>query len=457
MKAVILAAGNGTRMKSNLPKCMHKILGRTMLNIVLDTLIEAGTSEIIVVTGYGEEKLRESVSASVVFVRQAERLGTGHAVMTAAGFLNEFDDVLVINGDTPLLTADSYHWLMESHIKDENAITVVSTRLDKPFGYGRIIRPVSDGQFLRIVEHRDLEDGQESVNEINTGVYFFQGKALLDALQLIKPRNAAREYYLPDTLEIIQSNGLKAGVILAPAAGEFVGINNRVQLAQAVEVLKRRINEKHMMNGVTIIDPNSAWISHDVTIGADTIIYPGVILENTRIGENCVIRSNSRIKDSDISNDVEIDNSVIIGASIGEHSQVGPFAYLRPNTHIGAHNKIGDFVEIKNSTLGDYTKASHLTYIGDSDVGRRINFGCGTVTVNYDGNKKYRTVIEDNAFIGCNTNLIAPVIVKEGAYIAAGSTITEDVPEKSLSIARARQVNKPGWKIKARHKTDDHR
>ncbi|MDR2648815.1 MAG: bifunctional UDP-N-acetylglucosamine diphosphorylase/glucosamine-1-phosphate N-acetyltransferase GlmU [Clostridiales bacterium] len=445
LKAIVLAAGSGTRMKSGLPKCIHKILGRTLLNIALDTLQEAGIRDIIVVTGCGEELLRASVSANVQFAHQAEQKGTGHAVSVAKEFLNENEDILVLCGDTPLVTAETLHKLAETHTKEGNAITVVSTRTDNPFGYGRIIRPVTDGQFLRVVEHRDLEEGQELVNEINTAVYMFNGKALLDALPLIEPHNAAGEYYLPDSLEIIQSSGLKAGVLLAPDFSEFVGVNNRVQLSQAAEVLKKRINERHMMNGVTITDPNSAWISHDVSIGADTVIYPGVILENTRVGENCVIGPNTRIVGSDISDFTEIDSSVILDSFVGEHTAVGPFAYLRPHSRVGARCKIGDFVEVKNSAIGDNTKASHLTYIGDSDVGSGINFGCGSVTVNYDGKKKFRTVIEDNAFIGCNANLIAPVIVKEGAYIAAGSTITEDVPKKALSIARARQVNKEDW------------
>jgi bifunctional UDP-N-acetylglucosamine pyrophosphorylase/glucosamine-1-phosphate N-acetyltransferase len=424
---------------------MHKILGRTLLNTVLSALREAKIEEIIVITGYGGERLRSSVSMDVKFAHQAEQKGTGHAVSMASEFLNEDEDILVLCGDTPLVTAETLQKLAETHAREGNAITVVSARIDNPFGYGRIIRPATDGQFLRIVEHKDLEEGQELVNEINTSVYMFNGKALLDALPLIEPHNAAGEYYLPDALEIIQSNGLKAGVLLAPDSGEFVGVNNRAQLFQAAEGLKKRINEKHMMNGVTIIDPSSAWISHDVTIGADTVIYPGVILENTRVGENCVIGPNTRIIGSDISDFAEIDNSVVLDSSVGEYTTVGPFAYLRPHSRVGARCKVGDFVEVKNTTLGDGTKASHLTYIGDSDVGGGVNFGCGTVTVNYDGKKKFRTVIEDNAFIGCNTNLIAPVTVKEGAYIAAGSTITDDVPEKALSIARARQVNKEGW------------
>ena len=448
MKAVVLAAGSGTRMKSKLPKCLHKILGNTMLNIVLDTLRECGTRDIIVVTGHGEKQMRESVSMDVKFAHQAQQLGTGHAVMTAVEFLNEDDDILVLYGDTPLITPDSIVRLTESHINEGNAITVVSTCLDDPSGYGRIVHPSSDSEFLRIIEQKDLTAGQELINEINTGVYFFKGKALLDALPLIQSHNAAGEYYLTDALEIIQANGLKAGVVLAPDSSEFAGINNRVQLAQASEVLQKRINEKHMMNGVTIIDPNTTWISPDVSIGADSIIYPGVILEQTHIGEGCVIGPNSRIIGSEISDNAEIESSVIIEAIIGEHTHVGPFAYLRPGSKIGSHCRVGDFVEVKNSVIGDYTKASHLTYIGDADVGSHINFGCGTVTVNYDGKKKFRTVIEDNAFIGCNTNLIAPVTVKEGAYIAAGSTITDDVPEKALGIARARQINKVGWSKK---------
>jgi len=445
VKAIVLAAGNGTRMKSKLPKCMHKILGRTMLNIVLDNLKESGTNEIIVVTGHGEEQIRASVSADVQFVHQDEQLGTGHAVMTASKYIGEDDDILVLYGDTPLITPESVIQLNNVHMREGNAITVVSTRIGDPLGYGRIVRPSLDNRLLRIIEQKDLTDGEGFINEINTGVYFFKGRALLAALPLIQPHNAAKEYYLTDTLEIIQKLGLKAGVAVAPDSSEFIGINNRVQLAQAGDVLKQRINERLMLNGVTIVDPNTTWISPDVVIGIDTIIYPGVTLEKTRIGENCVIGPNSRIINSVVSDNTEIDSSVVIDSYIGEHTQVGPFAYMRPNSKVGAHCKIGDFVEVKNSNIGDHTKASHLTYIGDSDVGSHINFGCGTVTVNYDGRKKYRTVIEDNAFIGCNTNLIAPVTVKAGAYTAAGSTITEDVPEKALGIARARQVNKVGW------------
>jgi bifunctional UDP-N-acetylglucosamine pyrophosphorylase/glucosamine-1-phosphate N-acetyltransferase len=284
------------------------------------------------------------------------------------------------------------------------------------------------------------------IDEINTGVYAFNGKALLEALSLIRPQNAAGEYYLTDTLEIMQVNGLRAGVVLAPDASEFLGINNRVQLAQASDALKHRINKKHMMDGVTIIDPNTTWIGHDVSVGIDTIIYPGVILEKTTIGKNCIIGPNTRIVGSNISDNTEVDNSVVLESSIGEHTSVGPFAYVRPNSHIGAHCKVGDFVEVKNSTMGDYSKASHLTYVGDADIGNHVNLGCGSITVNYDGKKKFRTVVEDNVFVGCNTNLIAPVTVKEGAYTAAGSTITKEVPEKALAIARSRQTNKENWR-----------
>ena len=446
MKAIVLAAGAGTRMKSNMPKCLHKVLGRTMLNIVLDTLQEAGISEIIVVTGHKEKQLRESVSADIQYAHQAEQLGTGHAVMMAKEFLTKNDSFLVLYGDAPLVTVDTICNLVDEHMKKDNAITVVSTRIDNPHGYGRIVHPAADEKFLRIVEHKDLTDGQELINEINTGVYAFNGKALLDALPLIQPQNVAGEYYLTDTLEIMQTNGLRAGVVLAPDASEFFGINNRVQLAQASDVLKQRINKKHMMDGVTIIDPNTTWIGHDVSIGVDTIIYPGVIIEKSRIGENCIIGPNARIVGSDISDYAEVDNSVVLESSIGEHTSVGPFAYVRPNSKVGAHCKVGNFVEVKNSTVGDYTKASHLTYVGDADIGSHVNLGCGSVTVNYDGKKKFRTVVEDNAFVGCNTNLIAPVTVKEGAFTAAGSTISVDVPEKALGIARARQVNKEGWR-----------
>ncbi|MDR2749180.1 MAG: bifunctional UDP-N-acetylglucosamine diphosphorylase/glucosamine-1-phosphate N-acetyltransferase GlmU [Clostridiales bacterium] len=449
MKAIILAGGAGTRMKSNLPKCLHKVLGRSMIDTVIATAKSAGVEELVVVTGHEGQMLRDSIKESVVFTEQKQQLGTGHAVMTAIDYVSPEDTVLVLYGDLPLVTHQAIARLAEQHLKEQNAVTVMSTIVDNAFGYGRII--YKHGKFPRIIEQKDLTPQQMEIKEINTGIYLFSGNALLDALPLIRNENAAKEYYLTDALEIIQSNGLKAGVYCCPDPEQFMGVNTRVQLAKATEALKRRRNEEFMDSGVTMIDPSSVWIGHDVTIGVDTLLHPGVMLEgSTRIGAACEIGPNTRIVDSAIGDCVTVSYSVILKSTVGSHADIGPFAYIRPNSKVGEHCKVGDFVEVKNSTIGDYTKASHLTYIGDSDVGEHVNFGCGTVTVNYDGEKKHRTVIKDNAFIGCNTNLVAPVTVEEGAYTAAGSTITQDVPEKSLSIARARQVNKTDWTKKGK-------
>ncbi|MDR3240045.1 MAG: bifunctional UDP-N-acetylglucosamine diphosphorylase/glucosamine-1-phosphate N-acetyltransferase GlmU [Clostridiales bacterium] len=453
MKAIILAAGEGTRMKSRLPKCLHPILGRSMLDTVIQTVQEAGAKELIVVTGHEGQQIREAVKEPVTFVEQKERRGTGHAVMTAAEHIRPEDTALVICGDTPLVTPEAIARLCEQHLKDASAVTVLSTIVDNAFGYGRIAR--TGGRFPKIVEQKDLTPDQMEIKEINTGIYLFHGRALLEALPLLNTRNAAGEYYLTDTLEIIQANGLKADVYCAPDPEQFMGVNTRVQLARAAEILKRRVNEQFMLAGVTMIDPASVWIERGVVIGEDTLLYPGVILEGaTKIGPGCVIGPNTRIVNCEINHDVEISSSVLIDSHVGAFSTVGPFAYLRPHSHVGAHCKIGCFVDVKNATLGDNTKAAHLTYVGDADVGSGVNFGCGTVTVNYDGHKKYRTVIEDNAFIGCNTNLVSPVTVKESAYVAAGSTITEEVPAKALAIARARQINKTGWIHQSQNKTE---
>ena len=319
--------------------------------------------------------------------------------------------------------------------------------LDDPTGYGRIIR--DNHSFEKIVEQKDATEEEKKVCEINTGVYVFKSADLIESFKELKNDNMQNEYYLTDCLGIMKEKGLNVGIMVAQDDEEFLGINSKLQLAQANKVMKKRINEQHMINGVTIEDPDNTYIGKDVVIKPDTVILPGTVIEGkTEIGTDCVIGPNSRITNSIIKDGVTVQCSVLLSAEVDNYTTIGPFAYLRPNTKIGEHVKIGDFVEIKNSTIDDGTKVSHLTYVGDSDVGKNVNFGCGTVTVNYDGKNKFRTTIGDNAFIGCNTNLIAPVVIKENAFTAAGSTITFDVPEGSLSIARAKQINKPGWREK---------
>ena len=446
LKAVILAAGEGKRMKSKLPKVLHKVQGKTMVDWVIDTARSSGADDICVVIGHGGEQVKETLKdRNVKFAVQREQLGTGHAVMQAGDFIEDNADIIVFYGDTPLITAETIKKMLDYHRKEDNSITIISAIVDNPAGYGHIIRD-ENGLFVKNVEHKDATDEEKLVKEINTGIYCFKGTALKKGLSLLKNDNAQKEYYLPDTLEIILSDGGKVNAMVVDDADEFAGVNSRVQLAEAEAVMRNRINRYHMENGVTIIDPSRTYIDADVVIGCDTVLLPGVVIEGkTVIGEDCVVGPDSRLTDTKLGNGVKFQYSTAIESSVDDNTTVGPYAYIRPNCAIGKNVKIGDFVEVKNSNVGDGTKVSHLTYIGDSDVGERINFGCGTVTVNYDGNKKFRTVIGDDVFIGCNTNLVAPVKVGKGAYIAAGSTITDEVPENCLAIARERQINKTGW------------
>lgn len=446
LKAVVLAAGEGKRMKSKLPKVLHKVQGKTMVDWVIDTAREAGADDICVVVGHGaDEVMSELNDRNVKFAVQKKQLGTGHAVMQAGDFIEEDADIIVFYGDTPLITSETINEMLEFHRNEGNSISIISAIVDNPAGYGHIIRD-EKGLFVKNVEHKDADINEKLVKEINTGIYCFKGSALKRGLSLLKNDNVQKEYYLPDTLEIILADGGKVNAMVADDAEEFFGVNSRVQLAEAEAVMRKRINIKHMDNGVTIIDPSRTYIDATAVIGCDTILLPGVVIEgNTVIGEDCVVGPDSRLTDTKLGNGVKFQYSTALDSFVDDNTTVGPYAYIRPNCSIGKNVKIGDFVEIKNSNIGDGTKVSHLTYIGDSDVGERINFGCGTVTVNYDGHKKFRTVIDDDVFIGCNTNLIAPVKVGKGSYIAAGSTITDEVPENSLAIARERQVNKTGW------------
>ncbi|MBO5560105.1 MAG: bifunctional UDP-N-acetylglucosamine diphosphorylase/glucosamine-1-phosphate N-acetyltransferase GlmU [Firmicutes bacterium] len=446
-KAVILAAGQGTRMKSKVPKVLHKVIDKPMVDYVIDESIKAGASDICVIIGHQSAMVKAMIGDRVKYGLQTEQLGTGHAVMQAGDFLKGDEDIAVLCGDTPLITAETLKKLADIHNAQNNSVTVVSMILDDPTGYGRIIR--SGENFEKIVEQKDATDEEKACREVNTGVYIFKGADLTAAFEKLTNNNAQGEYYLTDTLEIIKNNGGKVGVMVADDPDEFLGVNSKLQLGEATTIMKKRINAFHMLNGVTLQDPDNTYIGKDVKIGEDTLILPGCYIEgDTEIGSDCIIGPNSRITSSKVNNCVTVQNSTMINAFVDNYTTVGPYAYLRPNSKIGEHVRIGDFVEIKNSTIDDGTKVSHLTYVGDSDVGKFVNFGCGTVTVNYDGKNKFRCKIGDNVFIGCNTNLVAPVEVADNAYTAAGSTITKDVPGDSLAIARARQENKEGWRVK---------
>ena len=358
--------------------------------------------------------------------------------------------VMVLCGDTPLITSDILSGVLNEHLSENRAATVISALAPNPFGYGRIVR--ENGNISRIVEQKDTTPEENEIREINSGMIFFDLDKLRTALEKLDNNNAQGEYYLTDTIEILLSMGEKVGASIVDFDATL-GINDRVQLAEAGKLINRRNVERIMRGGVTVIDPDSTYIDDSVKIGMDTVIYPNCYIESgTTIGEDCIIGPSTTLKNAKIGSGTAVDRAVLLDCSVGDNTNVGPFAYMRPNSKVGSNVKIGDFVEVKNSSIDDGTKVAHLTYIGDADVGKRVNFGCGTVIVNYDGINKHRTTIGDDAFIGCNSNLVSPVTVKDGAYTAAGSTITDEVPENALAIARSRQVNKEGWVTKNRKK-----
>ncbi len=447
--AVILAAGEGTRMKSKTPKVLHEIAGRSMLEWVLHASAGADTQKCIVVCGHGGDRLKEKFGDTLLFAEQAERKGSGHAVMCASHLLEGFEGyTLIIAGDMPLLKQETVAAMVNAAEAGNYACTMLTAELENPYGYGRILRN-EFGDVTAIVEEKDASDAQRAIREVNASCYCVCTSLLLECLKELKPANAQGEYYLTDIVGILNAKGEKVGAYIARDARECMGVNDRTQLAQCAEILRERIAERHMKNGVSMIDPKTVYIDADVTIGRDTVIYPNVTLERgCVIGEDVQLYPGSRIAGSEIGDGTTVQNSVILDAKIGENTTIGPYAYVRPGSVIGDKCRIGDFVEVKNSNVGDGTKVSHLTYIGDADFGERINVGCGVVVVNYDGKKKCRTSVGDDAFIGCNTNLVSPVNVGKETYIAAGSTITEDIPDSAFAIARSRQTVKMGWKDK---------
>ncbi|WP_353094434.1 bifunctional UDP-N-acetylglucosamine diphosphorylase/glucosamine-1-phosphate N-acetyltransferase GlmU [Tissierella praeacuta] len=457
--SVILAAGEGTRMKSKISKVLHKVCGKPILEYVINASKGANTEKNIVIVGHGGDRIKEYFKEeNIIFKDQPigddVPYGTGFAVMQAVEHIEDDSTVIILYGDTPLITESTINKLINYHKKNEFQATVLTAILDNPTGYGRIIRKDA-GHILKIVEDKDSTDEEKKVKEINSGIYCFDGKLLKYALSKIDNNNAQKEYYATDVIGILKKEGYKVGAYVIEDSVEIHGVNSRIQLAFTEEVMRKRINDYHMVNGVTLINPDNTYIEDGVKIGRDTIIYPDVILEgNTEIGEDCIIRSNSRIINSMIYNKVSIESSTIENSIVGEDTHIGPYAHLRPNSNLGKNVKIGNFVEVKNSTLKDNTKASHLAYIGDADVGHHVNIGCGVVFVNYNGKEKFRTTVGDNAFVGSNSNLVAPVNVNPWGYVAAGSTITKEVPESALSIARAQQRNIEDWVEKKGYKNN---
>ena len=446
LKIVILAAGQGTRMKSKIPKVLHKVLDKPMLDHVMEAAQVVTNNKPIVVIGHMSDMVREHLGDKAEIALQEEQLGTGHAVMMAEHYIDDEDEVLILCGDTPLIKGETLKEMTK--IKSEGyAAVVMSAVEDDPTGYGRIIRDESD-DFMRIREQKDASEEEKAIKEINAGMYIINGKLLKENLSKLSVNNAQREYYLTDVLEHIKNAGHRIGVYQADKM-EIMGVNSRLQLSEAERIMRLDVNKMHMANGVTLIDTNSTYIDKNVKIGRDTIIYPNCHIKgNSIIGEDCIIRENTTIEDSHIEDHVTIKSSTILSSKVGARTTIGPYAYLRPKSVLGEDVKIGDFVEVKNAEIGNGSKASHLSYIGDAVVGKNVNIGCGVVFVNYDGKNKFKSIVEDNAFIGSNSNLVAPVTVKEGGYIATGSTVTVDVPEGALCVARAREVIKEGWRTK---------
>ena len=443
--AIILAAGQGTRMKSKLPKVLHRVLGKPMVQWVIDCLTAAGVTDKITVLGHGAEQVATVVAEQTSIVYQTEQLGTGHAVMQGVKALGtENDCVIVICGDTPLLQADTIKSLLAKHNAEKNMVTVLTAQASDPTGYGRIVR--NGAQIEAIVEQKDATEEEKTITEINTGTYCFNQQFLLQYLPTLTTNNAQKEYYLTDLIKIANQNQFPVGGYQLDDFSESLGVNNRVQLAQAEQVLRQRKCNEVMLAGVTLIDPASTYIGADVVIGNDTIIYPNVVLEGaTVIGSDNVIGMNCRFVDSIIGDNNDIQSTTIVESTVGNECKIGPMAYLRPGTVLADQVKIGDFVEVKKSKIGTGTKIPHLSYVGDAVVGSSVNIGCGTITCNYDGVNKYQTTIKDNAFIGSNTNLVAPVVVEEKAFIGAGSTITKDVPADTLVVVRGELRLKDDW------------
>jgi bifunctional UDP-N-acetylglucosamine pyrophosphorylase/glucosamine-1-phosphate N-acetyltransferase len=451
--AIILAAGKGTRMKSELPKVLCEVLFTPMVNWVAEACRTAGIDEICAVTGYRSELVEEALEKDVQTAHQAQQLGTGHAVLMARAFLQAHcpGDVAVLNGDAPLMDADTLERAYALHKSEGNAATVITARLQNPPEYGRILRG-PDG-VEAIVEHKDATEEQRKICEVNSGAYWFDTESLLAVLDELSSNNAQGEYYLTDTVGLLRGHGRRIGAYCTENTDVILGANSKKDLMQLNQIAREKIAEHWMEQGVEFLGLEGIYIGRDVTIGRGTRILPGTILRHgSVIGENCVIGPNSLVERTSIGDGTTFNSSQAYQSVIGNGVSIGPFCHIRPNSRIldGVH--IGDFVEVKNSVIGEQTHISHLTYVGDSDVGKKVNFGCGVATANYDGIHKFRCVIGDNAFIGCNTNLVAPVHIGDDAYTAAGSTITDDVPDEAMGIARARQINKEGYNRKIRPK-----
>lgn len=453
--AVILAGGQGKRMKSELPKPMFEVLGEPMLEWVMSACENADVKDMCVVKGYNAEVIEDYVGDRCATVFQPQRMGTGHAVMMAVDWLKERLDsnVLIVCGDSPFIGSDTITAALEQHVRQDNAVTIITAKADNPTGYGRMLR--GKNGVTGIVEEKDATDEQKAIREITSGAYWFKTERLLEALNEIKPNNSQGEYYLTDSVYILINHGYRADAYICPDPNVVLGANDRKALLALNDTARHAVIDRLLEEGVEFTCTDGVSIGRNVKIGIGTKILQGTILRgNTVIGENCTIGPNCIIENCTVGNSVTLNSVQAYQSRIDDNAKIGPFVHIRPDSHIMANVKIGDFVEVKNSVIGEKTSISHLTYVGDTDVGSNVNFGCGVATANYDGEKKYRISIGDNAFLGCNTNLVAPVNIGKSAYTAAGSTVTEDVPDGSLAIERGELHFKDGFgdaKLKSRN------
>lgn len=453
--ALVLAAGKGTRFRSDKIKVLHPLLGKPMIHLVVDCVLALRPEAVYVVVGYQKDQImQEKFSGKVRFVIQKKQLGTAHAVLAAKEILRKQlqKDLLVINGDLALLRPETIRPMVRKHRRQGNALTFISTEMEDPTGFGRVT--FLEDNVIRIVEEKDATPDVQKIKEANVGIYLFRVKDLLQTLPKVSNINKKGEFYLTDIIEIMSRERKKVGIYKTPHQQEIIGINDRYELAKAVEILRIRKIRSLARSGVTIYDPDTTWIDLDVRIGRDTTIYPSVILEGqTVIGERCTLHPFVHLCHARLGNGAKILTSTLIEeCTVEENAQVGPFSHLRPKTVIKDGAKVGNFVEMKNTIFGRGSKAMHLTYLGDSEIKENVNIGAGTITCNYDGRKKYRTFIDDEAFIGSGTELIAPVKIGKKAYIGAGSTINKDVSPGALAVSRSKQVEKPGWVKKKRKK-----
>ncbi|MFD7303294.1 bifunctional UDP-N-acetylglucosamine diphosphorylase/glucosamine-1-phosphate N-acetyltransferase GlmU [Streptomyces pharetrae] len=453
---VVLAAGEGTRMKSATPKVLHELCGRSLVGHVLAAAGELKPEHLVVVVGHAREQVTAHLAEVAPGVRtavQAEQNGTGHAVRMGLEELGGSVDgtVVVVCGDTPLLTGDTLRQLAQTHAADGNAVTVLTAEVPDATGYGRIVRDEATGAVTAIVEHKDATESQRVIREINSGVFAFDGRLLAEALGKVRTDNSQGEEYLTDVLGILREAGHRVGASVAGDHREIAGINNRVQLAEARRILNDRLLTRAMLAGVTVVDPASTWVDVTVTFGQDVVVHPGTQLQGaTQLAEGCEVGPNSRLKDTRVGAGARVDNTVAEGATVGAEATVGPFAYLRPGTRLGRKGRIGTYVETKNASIGEGTKVPHLSYVGDATIGEYTNIGAASVFVNYDGQEKHHTTVGSHCRTGSDNMFVAPVTIGDGAYTAAGSVITKDVPPGSLAVARGQQRNIEGWVARKR-------